>query len=201
MVPGLADELLAVFGKCVIGCLRIVRCDPLIAADGRERFEECISGDPVFLEDLSDRAVGIPYERKEQVLNAHVFVAQLLRLIFSSQKHFVKISAHIDSCAGSAHLVEAGESPFRSHLELPGIDTHLLNELQNKAVIYGQNTVKQMLLFDLLISVFIGKLFALIHSFNGLLCKLLNIHCACPPCLICLFYNYYNTRRKIVKLF
>ena len=34
-----------------------------------------------------------------------------------------------------------------------------------------------MLLFNLLISIFIGKLLALIYSFNGLLCKFLNIHC------------------------
>ena len=33
-----------------------------------------------------------------------------------------------------------------------------------------------MLLFDLLISVFIGELLTLIDSFNGLLCKFLYIH-------------------------
>ena len=33
-----------------------------------------------------------------------------------------------------------------------------------------------MLLFDLLITIFICKLLTLIHSFNGLLCKFLDIH-------------------------
>ena len=110
------------------------------------------------------------------MLDAYILVAELFCFTLRTDQGLVEIPADIYSRAGTAYLCDTGQGSLRRLKKLLRINSHLLHKFQNKAVVYSQKTVKQMLLFDLLVSVFIRKLFALIDSFNGLLCKFLYIH-------------------------
>ena len=110
------------------------------------------------------------------MLHAHILVSELLRFRLSAQKNLVQVPAHVYTGISSLYLIDAGERRLCPLYKILRLDPHLLDKLQDQAVINGQKTVKQVLLLDLLVSVFIGKLFALVHSFNGLLCKFLNVH-------------------------
>ena len=110
------------------------------------------------------------------MLNAYILIAKLLSFVLRADQDLVEVPADIYSRAGTADLGDAGQGSLRRLQECLRVYTHLLYKLQDQAVFYSQKTVKQMFLLDLLISVFIGKLFALVDSFNGLLCKFLYIH-------------------------
>ena len=64
------------------------------------------------------------------------------------------------------------------------IDIHFFNEICNKTVFYRHKAVKKMLLVNFLIAIIVSNLFTLVHRFNGLLCKLVNVHSFCLLFLI-----------------
>ena len=71
------------------------------------------------------------------MLHTYVLVAKLLRLVLRADQHLVEVAADIDSGFGASYLVDAGQGALRPVLELAGVDPHLLDELQNKAVLYS----------------------------------------------------------------
>ena len=174
VVPGLLHQLLAVFFQGVIGGLRVVAGDSLIAPDCGERLEKALPGDAVLLPDGLNLPVGLLEHGQEKMLHGHILISQLLCLVLRPQKHIVQILAHIG--LSPLNLGALCHRPLCAVHKMLLLDLHLLYQLQNQTVLQSQQAVQQMLLFNLLISVLIGCLFAPFHSLEGFLRKFLYVH-------------------------
>ena len=97
LVPRLSDEFLAVFGQSVISRLRVIRCNSLIAPDCRQGLQESIPCNSIVLKQFGDHSVRIPDQGKEEMLNAYIFVAKLLRFVLRADQDLVEVPADINS--------------------------------------------------------------------------------------------------------
>ena len=110
------------------------------------------------------------------MLDGDILVAQLLRFLFRVQHGFVQIRTDLQPHVRTLYLGQRPQQLLRLLHEIVRVNPHLLDQPQNQAVFDGQQTVKQMLLRQLLIAVIIGKLFHSVDGFNRFLCKFVNVH-------------------------
>ena len=99
------------------------------------------------------------------MLHGHIFIAHGLCLVLAIDQYLIQVIADIQ-LAASAHF----RKTFHCLLGLIGkhvtLNPHLGNQLQNQAVIQGQETVEQMLLVNLLVPIFICQLLTVLHCFH-----------------------------------
>ena len=162
----LGDELFAVFFKRFVSGFGIIAGHTLVAAHCGKRLEEALAADSIIPEKALQRTVRVLDQGQEQMLYAHILVAQSLCFRLSSQQSLVHLSADINPAVAAVHLCEALYGPQNAVGERTGINAHLFDEPQDQAVLQRQQAVQQMLLFDLLVPVFIGQLLALVDRFN-----------------------------------
>ena len=191
LVPRLRDELLPVLLQRVVGRLRVVGGHALIAAHGGKRLQEAVAVDAVLPEDGAERPVRVAQQGQEEVLDADVVVSQLLRLIFRAQQRLVERSADVDLAVAALHLRQLRERSLDARREGSGVDAHLLDELEDQAVLDRQKAVEQVCLLDGLVAVVICEFLTAVHGLCGFLCEFLDVHRY--PSLCFLFYAYYNT--------
>ena len=182
LLSGPLHQVIAVFFQSVIGSLRVVADHPLVASHGGKGLQKRLSGNAVLTEHLLYRPVRLPQHGQKQVFHGHILVAHGLRLVLRTHQDLIQIIAHIN-LTGSADLRQFLHILKGLILEhLPG-DAHLRHQLQDQAVIYRQQTVQQVLLLNLLVSMFIRQFFAVLHCFQRFLSKLADIHNNASFCL------------------
>ncbi len=88
------------------------------------------------------------------MLHRYIFISQLLRLVLRADQDFIQISPYVYLTA--LNLGAFGKGLFHTADKMLLLNLHLLYQLQDQAVFYGEETVEKMLLLDFLIAVFIG---------------------------------------------
>ena len=141
LVSRFSDEFLAVLGKRIVGCLRIIRSHSLIASDSRQGLQKTVSCNSIIRKDLLENAVRVADEGQEQMLHTHILVTELLGLTLCAEKRFVEITADIDAGFRALHLVDAGKCSLRSLFEFLRVNFHLLDQFQDQTVFNRQKTV------------------------------------------------------------
>ena len=189
LVLCLLHEILSIFFKRVICRLGVVARHALIAPHLRQSLQETFSCDPVLAKDLLDLPVGILDHGQKEMLHRDILISHALCLILSADQHLVEILSHIRLPA--LYLDALLQCLLHPVKEIVPVDLHPLNQLQDQAVLYRQECVEQMLLLDLLVSVFHRKLLALVDCLDRLLCKFLYVHNA-PPLM-----THYGSHKSV----
>ena len=164
LVPGLLHQFLAVFLQSVIRGFRVVAGDPLVPPDSGQGLEKTLPGDAVLLPNLGDLPVGVLDHGQEEMLHGHVLVPQLPGLVLGVDQDFVQVGSHISPAA--LDFGALGNRFLHPVREVLLLNLHLLNQLQNQAVLDGQQAVEQMLLFDFLVPVLYCQFLAAFHGLH-----------------------------------
>ncbi len=121
------------------------------------------------------------------MLYRYILVSQLLCLILCADQHLVQVGSYIN--LSSLYLGAFGQGLLHTAYKMFLLNLHLLYQLQNQAVLHREQAVEKMFLLNLLVAVFIGKLFTAFHGLHGFLCKFLYVH-RIPPCYASLHVLY-----------
>jgi hypothetical protein len=78
--------------------------------------------------------------------------------------------------SSAGYLWSPVESRFQTGLIAVLIYSHLDQQFADQAVLQSPQTVKQMLLVDLLVAIIVCNLLAILYGLYGILCKFTNIH-------------------------
>ena len=108
------------------------------------------------------------------MLNRNIFVSHMLSLILRMNQNIVQILADSEFSAG--HLHSGSQLVLRILRKMRKVNFHLFDQFRDQSILLLQQCNKQMLLFQLLITVITGKLFTIVDCLSGLLCKFLNVH-------------------------
>ena len=99
---------------------------------------------------------------EEQMLHGDVFIPHLCGLILRLHKGFVQILPVVQTAAG--YFDTGLQSPLNARLKSLGLDLHLLQQLFDQAVLLVVQRVEQMLLLNLLVSIFISSFLQVLDS-------------------------------------
>ena len=133
LVSCLLDKIFAVFVQGIVSCFRVVADNSLVASHGRKCLEKSFSGDTKFVEDLLHARAWLCQQRQEQMLNGNIFVSHCLCFVLCIYKRFVQILAKSQITTGYFYL---GIQCFLYYVDkILFIDTHLLNQFENQAVL------------------------------------------------------------------
>ena len=109
------------------------------------------------------------------MLYGDILVPHLLRLILCIDQCLVQILADI-RLAASRYFRALIQSGIQCIFKILLLDPHLLDQPGGQRVILMHQSIHQMFLFDLLVTIIRSSLLEHIYSFDGLLCKFLYIH-------------------------
>ena len=132
-------KILAVFIQCVIGCLRIVTDNSLVASDSRQRLQKSFSGNAKFIEDLLHTRAWLCQQWQKQMLNRNIFVSHCFCFIFRIYQWFVQILPKSQITAG---YFDFCIQCFLHYIDkIFFINIHLLNQFENQAVFLCQQSI------------------------------------------------------------
>ncbi len=174
LFSGALHQIVTVFIQCVIGRFRIVTGHPLIAPDRGQCLKKTVSRNAAFFQQRLHRRAGIVQKGQKQMLHRDIFISHPLCLILRTDQRPVQILADIGLPAG--HLHPFVQSLLYSLFKESSIYVHLCDKSGDQALLLHQKAVQQVLLLNLLISVFQSSLFQIIHCLDGFLRKFLKIH-------------------------
>ena len=109
------------------------------------------------------------------MLHGYVFVPHGFGFIFSMDQDLIQIIAHIQFPV-SADLRKPVYCLGRLIGKQLSGNVHPGDQLQDQAVLQGQQAVKQMLLLQLLVAVVIGQFLTVLYCFHRFLGKFIDIH-------------------------
>ena len=108
------------------------------------------------------------------MLYRNVLVSHSSCFVFCADKRFIQVLSEPEISA--AYLYPGIQGFFYCINKIFLIDLHLINKLENQAVLLTEKSIQKMLLLHFLIAVFIGNLFQILNSLYGFLCKFTDIH-------------------------
>ena len=174
LVAGFFHQILSIFIKSIIGCFRVVADYPLISPYCGKRLKEAFSGDSKFIKNLLHAGARLLQKRQKQMLYRNVLVSHSSCFVFCADKRFIQVLSEPEISA--AYLYPGIQGFFYCINKIFLIDLHLINKLENQAVLLTEKSIQKMLLLHFLIAVFIGNLFQILNSLYGFLCKFTDIH-------------------------
>ena len=174
LVAGFFHQILSVLIESIIGCFRIVADDSLISPYCRKRLKKTFSGNSKFVKNLFHTGTWLFQKRQKQMLYGNVLISHSSGFVFCTDKGFIQILSEPEISA--AYLYPGIQGFFYCINKIFLIDLHLLNKLENQAVLLTEKSIQKMLLLHFLIAVFIGNLFQILNSLYGFLRKFTDIH-------------------------
>ena len=81
-----------------------------------------------------------------------------------------------DICLTAVYLHFLTENLLDALQDCISVQSHLLNKLSDQSLLLREQRVKQMDLFDFLVSVFVRYTLTALNGLQGILCKFLDIH-------------------------
>ena len=108
------------------------------------------------------------------MFNRYILISHSLRFILCTDQCLVQILAKVKLSTGNLNF---GIQCFLYCVnKIFLLDFHLLDQLEDQAVLLCQQGIQKVFLFDLLIAIFISNLFKILDSLYGFLCKFTDIH-------------------------
>ena len=186
VLPGPLHQVGAVFLQGVVGLLRVVAGDPLVAPDGGQGLHDLFLCHVIGAEQLLQTAVGAVQQPQEDMLHRDILVLHGLGGGLGGFQGLVHVLGDIDLPrlpAAAGHLGQllhlggyrGGKAGHRH--------AHGGQKLGNKALLVAQKGQEQVLLLDLLIAVFHGDILGPLNGGQGFLGKLVHVHMQKPPLL------------------
>ena len=178
MLPGAFDKIRAVFLQRLIGSLRAVGGNTLVAPDCLQSLQRPFPGDPVQVKQILNRTPGSFQQTKEQMLHGHKIILHLLRLLLGSVQRGIHIGSDIKPvrfpASGNGRdfpkMTDSSRfQTFRGHF-------HLLDQLRDQSSLLLHKGQQQVYLFQLLMVIVHSQLLRRLHSFQRLLGIVSKIH-------------------------
>ena len=177
--PGPLHQILAVFLQHIIGLLRVVGGDPLVAPHVLQRSQKPLLGDLKSLEQLLDAAFRILDQAQEDMLHRNEVILHAAGLLFGGVEGLVKLLGNINFIRLPAAAADLGQRAHRAgHGGGKAVHRHAhpVDELADEAVLLLQQGQQHMGLAHLLVSVFHRQALGRLDSLDAFLGKLIEIH-------------------------
>ena len=165
------DQIGAVLFQRVVGSLRVIGGDTLIAADFPQCFQRLAFLNLISLEQLLHATPGGVDQAKEQMLHGNIFVLHGLCLLLGRGESIFYVVAEIKGIRLTAHS-HAGEFPqlgFRRRFQTFHRNAHLFQQLGDQSILLLYQRQKQMHLLHLRIGILKHQIPCVLNGFSGFL--------------------------------
>ena len=172
------DQISAVLFQRVVGSLRVVGGDTLIAPDFLQGFQDTFPRDLVGLEQLLHAAPGSFQKSKEQMLHRHILVLHGLRLLLRRIERGLHVGADIKAVHGLTcpHAGDLSQLGFRRRFQTFHRNVHLFQQLRGQTALLPQQCQKQMHLLHLLMRILNRQLLRALDGLNRFLGIVIEVH-------------------------
>ena len=183
------DQIGAVLFQRVVGSLRVVGGDTLIAPDFLQSLQNTLLCNLIGLEQLLHAAPGSFQKSKEQMLHRHIFILHGLRLLLRRIERGLHVGADIKAvhCLTCPHAGNLPQLGFRRCFQTFHRNVHLFQQLGNQAALLLQQCQKQMHLLHLLMRILHRQLLRALDGFNRFLGIVVEVHLLYLPFALALY--------------
>ena len=183
------DQIGAVLFQRVVGSLRVVGGDTLIAPDFLQGLQDTFPRNPVSLEQLLHTALGSFQQPQEQMLHGHIFILHGLRLLLRRIECGLHVGADIKAvhCLTRPHAGNLPQLGFRRRFQTFHRNVHLFQQLGDQAALLPQQCQKQMHLLHLLMRILNRQLLRALDGFNRFLGIVVEVHLLYLPFALALY--------------
>ena len=172
------DQIGAVLFQRVVGSLRVVGGDTLIAPDFLQSLQNTLLCNLIGLEQLLHAAPGSFQKSKEQMLHRHIFILHGLRLLLRRIERGLHVGADIKAvhCLTCPHAGNLPQLGFRRRFQTFHRNVHLFQQLRDQTALLPQQCQKQMHLLHLLMRILNRQLLRALDSLNRFLGIVIEVH-------------------------
>ena len=172
------DQIGAVLFQRVVGSLRVVGGDSLIAPDFLQSLQNTLLCNLIGLEQLLHAAPGSFQKSKEQMLHRHILVLHGLRLLLRRIERGLYVGADIKAVHGLTcpHAGDLSQLGFRRRFQTFHRNVHLFQQLRGQTALLPQQCQKQMHLLHLLMRILDRQLLRALDSLNRFLGIVIEVH-------------------------
>ena len=172
------DQIGAVLFQRVVGSLRVVGGDTLIAPDFLQSLQNTLLCNLISLEQLLHAAPGSFQKSKEQMLHRHILVLHGLRLLLRRIECGLHVGADIKAvhgltCPHAGNLPQLG---LRRRFQTFHRNVHLFQQLRDQTALLPQQCQKQMHLLHLLMRILNRQLLRALDGLNRFLGIVIEVH-------------------------
>ena len=178
LVPGLLHKIRAVLFQRVVGSLRVVGGDSLIAPDFLQSLQNTLLCNLIGLEQLLHAAPGSFQKSKEQMLHGHIFILHGLRLLLRRIERGLYVGADIKAVHGLTcpHAGNLPQLSLRRRFQTLHRNVHLFQQLRGQTALLPQQCQKQMHLLHLLMRILNRQLLRALDGLNRFLGIVIEVH-------------------------
>ena len=184
LLAGKVYQILTVFLQGVVGILRVVIGDALVAAHCGELLQELILGDAKGTEQFCRVLILLIQQAQKHMLYADIVVLHGLCLAGCGAEHLIGGLRDIDLVgvtAGAGHPGQSRKLFSHGGRKAAGVHIHLLQQLRDQALLLRSQCVQQMFGFQLVMLVLHCQLLRCLQSLQRFLRILIGIHKVKPP--------------------
>ena len=175
------DKVLAILFQGVVGVLRVITRDPLIATHRTQLLHKFLGCDAESLEYFTGSLAGPLQNTEEYMLYADVFILHLLGLLLGGVEGAVQIVGDVNFLRVTARAGHAGQRLNLLQGRLGkgiGVNAEGLQQLRDKPVLLLGKGGQQMLLLHRVVGIFHRDALCSLQSLTGFLCHLFDVHSA-----------------------
>ena len=171
------DQIGAVLFQRVVGSLRVIGGDTLIAPDFLQSLQNTLLCNLIGLEQLLHAAPGSFQKSKEQMLHRHILVLHGLRLLRRIERG-LHVGADIKAvhCLTCPHAGDLSQLGFCRRFQTFHRNVHLFQQLRDQTALLPQQCQKQMHLLHLLMRILNRQLLRALDSLNRFLGIVIEVH-------------------------
>ena len=183
------DQVSAVLFQRVVGSLRVVGGDTLIAPDFLQSLQNTFPRNLIGLEQLLHTAPGSFQQPQEQMLHGHIFILHGLRLLLRRIERGLHVGADIKAvhCLTCPHAGNLPQLGFRRRFQTFHRNVHLFQQLGDQTALLLQQCQKQMHLLHLLMRILHRQLLRALDGFNRFLGIVVEVHLLYLPFALALY--------------
>ena len=172
------DQVSAVLFQRVVGSLRVIGGDTLIAPDFLQGLQNTLLCNLVGLEQLLHAAPGSFQKSKEQMLHRHILVLHGLRLLLRRIECGLHVGADIKAVHGLTcpHAGDLSQLGLRRRFQTFHRNVHLFQQLGDQTALLPQQCQKQMHLLHLLMRILNRQLLRALDGLNRFLGIVIEVH-------------------------
>ena len=172
------DQIGAVLFQRVVGSLRVIGGDTLIAPDFLQSLQNTLLCNLIGLEQLLHAAPGSFQKSKEQMLHRHILVLHGLRLLLRRIERGLYVGADIKAVHGLTcpHAGDLSQLGLRRRFQTLHSNVHLFQQLRGQTALLPQQCQKQMHLLHLLMRILNRQLLRALDGLNRFLGIVIEVH-------------------------